>query len=57
MALEPQLSVRVEPLERALDAARRISSDRLRAAGLRDAKLAEALKDARRAAFTAAWEA
>jgi tRNA nucleotidyltransferase (CCA-adding enzyme) len=53
----PDLSVAGQPLQQALDAARQVGSEDLRAAGLSGVRLAEALRDARRNAVAGAWDA
>ena len=55
-SLEPGLGSRTQPLQRALNAARRVDTKTLLAQGLRGLALAEALREARREAVAAAWE-
>jgi hypothetical protein len=52
----PNLGVTEQPLLQALDAARQVGSEDLRATGLSGVRLADAMRDARRAAVAVAWE-
>ena len=54
--LDPALSRRAEPLRQALQAARVVDSEPLRARGLSGPALAAAIREARRAAVAAVWD-
>ncbi|MDH3450776.1 MAG: multifunctional CCA tRNA nucleotidyl transferase/2'3'-cyclic phosphodiesterase/2'nucleotidase/phosphatase [Gammaproteobacteria bacterium] len=54
-SLEPALGARIQPLQQALAAARRVSSKEFRTQGLHGLALAQALREARRSAVAAAW--